>query len=212
MSCQFCLGFAKGSRAPRRNVSLFEGEDDLLNQAIERAEQLREDASATNLRMFFCLEVAQMLARRKCEQIADTCNLNGVVTPPWLVTKIEFNHEGIRKLRADIAEFRGTLTSLDLEMRIIKEGRPGATHADLYSSGLSAPLDAALASLREVAKKIDLASRSTSDSYSAVGKACADLFTKLDAMPQDYITILTIMFSITATETVSPWSTKIPFL
>lgn len=218
MSCQFCLGFCAASKVPRSSVSIFDGEDTALEQARERAAQIPEDIAATNLRMFFCLEIGQLFIRRKCEQIADTCGLQGTVTPAWLQTPFPFTHQGLTELLAHVVDMDELFVALDLEMKMRKEGGVGATTADLFSSGLmTVPLRDSVARFRRYVQKLDASVRrskyrSPTALHHVLGGIFAEFLITMGAMPQDYLTILAIMFNITSTETVSPWTTKIPFL
>jgi hypothetical protein len=215
--CQFCLGFANASRTPRKNVSIFDGEDTALDQAISRALSTPESVTAANLRMFFCLEVTQLLIRRKCDELADQCGLEGVVNPPWLKQPFKFTHEELMQLARHIEALEDMLGSVNFEMKIRKEGNTGSTSAELFSAGLmSNPLIEVLQAFRKVTKKISSSTRRSerfTESYSSIaGLFVNELFTKLGVMPHDYITLITIMFTISSSETVSPWTSKIPFL
>jgi hypothetical protein len=218
MSCNFCLGFCATSKVPRAQTSIFDGEDTALEQARERASQMPEDIAATNLRMFFCLEIGQLFIRRKCEQIADTCGLEGTVTPAWLRTPVQFTHRGLTELIAHVVDMDELFVALDLEMKMRKEGGVGATTADLFSSGLmTVPLRDSVTRFHRYVQKLDASVRRSqyrtpTALHYPLGGMFAEFLITMGAMPQDYVTILTIMFNITSTETVSPWSTKIPFL
>lgn len=198
--------------APRKTVSIFEGEDYELKQLLSRSYLVPTDSAASALRMFFCLEVGQLLLSRQCDQVADNCGLEGAATMPWLKTKILFTAEGFSELLRGIDELTTSYEALSLEYDVRKQAGDSSASAQLFTQLLTDPITKSLGIYRECIECIDGAIRRSGSNYRSVGRRFVEFFSEVGVMPQDYLSIVSFMHQISSTETLSPWTTTLPFL
>lgn len=218
MTCPFCVGFCEASVVERKTVSIFDGEDYELQQALDRSKLLPQDVTATNLRMFFCLEVGQMLLRRQCIEIGDRCkDAIGSLSAPWLAAPFLFTKAGLDALELGVDELTLSLEALDFEFGIRKQGGDTSVSAQIFTEVLTEPLIRSLKVYRRCIARTDEsvrrpASRDHAQFRHVVGAKFVEFFSEVGVMPQDYVSIINLMHQISATETISPWSSKLPFL
>lgn len=216
MTCHLCVGFCEGSKVQRQSVALFDGNDYELDQALSRSKELPDSRAASELRLFFLVDLGQLLIARKYRYIDRLCDANIFETAPWLQTRLVVDSGALARRAVELERALETFEAMKFESVIRRSGRDGHNTAELLDSGmLLAPLISALGLYHGLVRGLRgclLSARSISGALHECGRAATRMLHELDFMPQDYLTALTYLLSINDNETIDPWTSKLPFL
>lgn len=216
MTCHVCVGFCSRSREARKTVAIFDGDDYELDQAQLRSEELPDSRTASELRMFFLVQLGQRLITKKYHELTTLCDLDTLAEEPWVTTRPTMSVKSLVLYTQAVRDGLENFTTIEFEMKIRRAD--GHVSSDLFGSGiLKDPVIRALGSYRAVTNCLALSLvRTTKEPQDQLetrcGVAAATTLNEVGLMPQDYLVVLQYLHTITDKETLDPWEMKIPFL
>jgi hypothetical protein len=219
MTCHLCEGFCQGSKEARKLVSVFEDEDYEIEQAIVRSGELPTSKVATELRMFFLIGLGHRLLTRQYEEAAHICDISILTDAPWIRIRPEMSTRFLTDYIQTLQDAEEMFTLIEFEVKIRSRGPQVDSNIGMISSRMmTAPLLTGLGNYRGLVSRLmlSLTRNYKSEAQTVIehsfGKQAVLMLKSLGLMPQDYHTVLQYLHTITESETIDPWQTKLPFL
>jgi len=216
MTCHLCESFCEGSKNARHHVAIFEDEDYEIEQAMVRSAELPTSKTATELRMFFLVELGHILISRKYQETAKHCDIEMLAETPWLKVPPTLSTLMLLERAGQLSGALETFEALKFEGRLRRIARDKHNNAELLSSGfLIEPLIRAIGFYGNMIEALisSLRSKTPSDNSAEVcGQYAVKMLHVLGFTPPDYLSVMQYLHTITESETIDPWQTKLPFL
>jgi hypothetical protein len=225
MACHFCLGYCSGLGAVQRNLLSLRHAygDDAIREHDYRHVQAYEtamilSAEASDLRMFFCVEVGQKLIERTITTgPARDYQLTELSDFDWFQRAVPCTADGLKELIVGADKTLDVIGAIDLEMKI----RSSASTLNKAGVGMPSLVSGVMAQRqieeyrRYVAKTREFMSgrghrRADHDQYDRLGVLFTDFLGTVEMSYDHYFTIFNYMAQITDGSTISPWTTKLP--
>lgn len=219
MPCQFTRAVAARikERHDASSLSIFNEYEGIIDDLQERAKQAVGGRTATQLRMFFWLEVCQFALRLSSVNLIRECELNSVaIDLSWLERRYAPTTFSLKPLLADLELTTERLSALNFEMKVQRHSLELEDHvnAELYSKNLGPQFQNAVNYFKSaVAEFLKVLSRAYPPGVLA-SKVIATYFiwtlNELSYNSDNMTNVYNYLSTITDTETVSPWTTKLP--